>query len=259
MRTISLCTDFGTSDWFVGTMKGVILGINARASIVDITHGIPAGDIRAGAIALKMSYRFFPRRTVHVAVVDPGVGTDRAAIAVRTQNYFFVGPDNGVMSWALASEKVVGTWRLENPKYFLTKISNTFHGRDIFAPVAAHLSIGLPPQKLGPVAGEIVTIPWPGPKLLAGKVQGEIVYIDHFGNAITNIESPLIRNRENCVCEIARPRRIRCRLGSSYAAVPAGQPIAIIGSSGLLEVAVNGYSAARKFGLQVGNIVSVKL
>ncbi len=149
MRAITLTTDFGLGDWFVGTMRAVILGIHPRANVVDITHGIPPGDIRAGAFALMASCRFFPRGTVHVAVVDPGVGSRRRAIAVRSANHFFVGPDNGVLSWALGLEEIKTIRLLENPEYFLAPVSRTFHGRDIFAPVAAHLSRGLRASRLG--------------------------------------------------------------------------------------------------------------
>src|SRR5262245_4734331 len=143
MHVITLTTDFGTRDWFAGTMKGVILGINPRATIVDLTHGIPAGDVRTGAFALAAGYRFFPKGTVHVAVVDPGVGGKRGALAVQTANYFFVGPDNGVLSFALRDEKIKAIYRLENRELFMKAVSHTFHGRDVFAPVAAYLSRGI--------------------------------------------------------------------------------------------------------------------
>src|SRR5215470_12088098 len=132
---ISLTTDFGSKDWFVGTMKGVILRINPNAKIVDISHEIPAGDIRAGAFALLASYRFFEKGAVHVAVIDPGVGSSRRAIAVQTANCFFVGPDNGVLTWLLRNEKIRAIHALENQEYFLDSISQTFHGRDVFAPI----------------------------------------------------------------------------------------------------------------------------
>src|SRR5947207_396860 len=131
---VTLTTDFGSHDWFVGTMKGVILGINPKASTVDITHELPPGDVRAGGFALAASYSFFPTGTVHVTVVDPGVGSRRRAIAVQTSKYFFIGPDNGVLSWALRKEKVRAIHGLENEQYFPRSISRTFHGRDIFAP-----------------------------------------------------------------------------------------------------------------------------
>lgn len=151
MNIITLTTDFGARDWFVGAMKGVILGINPRASIVDVTHEIPGGDVRGGAFVLAASYRFFSRGTVHVAVVDPGVGSRRDAIAAQTVDYFFVGPDNGVLSLALSGEKIKVIRRLENKKFFLKPVSQTFHGRDILALVAAWLSKGTPCPKLGPV------------------------------------------------------------------------------------------------------------
>src|SRR5439155_1715804 len=147
MTMLTLTTDFGLSDWFVGTMKGVILSLEPRAQVADITHAIPAGDIRAGAFALAVSYKFFPKKTVHVAVVDPGVGGPRRAIAVQTADYFFVGPDNGVLSLALMGEKIVAVHRLTNGTLFLQPVSQTFHGRDVFAPVATRLGQGLPIQK----------------------------------------------------------------------------------------------------------------
>ena len=143
-RIITLTTDFGTKDWFVGSMKGVILGIQPEVLVVDITHDVSSGDIRGGAFALAASYSFFARGTIHLAVVDPGVGSDRAAIAVQTADYLFIGPDNGVLSWALRQESIKSIRKLENEKLFLRSISHTFHGRDIFAPVAAHLSKGWP-------------------------------------------------------------------------------------------------------------------
>ena len=189
MRIITLTTDFGTRDWFVGTMKAVILGILPRANVVDITHEIPPGDIRAGAFALMASCRYFPRDTVHVAVVDPGVGSQRQAIAVQTAHRFFVGPNNGVLSWGLGLEKIKTIRLLEKRQYFLQPVSRTFHGRDVFAPVAAHLSRGLSASRLGRELKDFVRLPWPRTTKQRGEVQGEIVHIDRFGNAITDIEA----------------------------------------------------------------------
>src|SRR5689334_5794431 len=143
MRIITLTTDFGTEDWFVGTMKGVIATINARATVVDISHAISSGDVRAGAFALAASCKYFPRGTVHVAIVDPGVGSKRQAIAIQTERYVFVGPDNGVLSFAVRGEKIKSIRTLQNEGHFLKPVSQTFHGRDVFAPVAAHLARGL--------------------------------------------------------------------------------------------------------------------
>src|SRR5436309_11712909 len=168
-------------------MKGVILGLQPRAQIVDITHEIPAGDIRAGAFALAASYKFFPKQTLHVAVIDPGVGSRRRAIAVQTVNYFFVGLDSGVLSLALAREKIKAVHQITNEQLFFRPVSNTFHGRDVFAPVAANLSKGLPLEKVGAPLKEFVKLSWPETHRTANSIKGEIAYIDRFGNAITNI------------------------------------------------------------------------
>jgi hypothetical protein len=259
MRAITLTTDFGLGDWFVGTMRAVILGIHPRANVVDITHGIPPGDIRAGAFALMASCRFFPRGTVHVAVVDPGVGSRRRAIAVRSANHFFVGPDNGVLSWALGLEEIKTIRLLENPEYFLAPVSRTFHGRDIFAPVAAHLSRGLRASRLGRELRDYVRLPWPQATKQRGEAWGEIVCIDRFGNAITNIGAELVSRERACVCEIMGQRKVRCGLGEFYGAVPVGRPVAVFGSSDFLEIAVNGGSAARRFGLKIGDKVTLRM
>lgn len=258
MHTITLTTDFGTRDWFVGAMTGVVLGINPRAVIVDLTHEIPPGDVRAGAFALMAACRYFPKGTVHVAVVDPGVGSQRRAIAVQTANCLFVGPDNGVLSWALARDKIKAIQQLENPKYFAKTISRTFHGRDIFAPVAAHLSRGLPLKQLGRELQDFVHLPWPKPTQRRGEIRGEIVHLDHFGNAITNIEAELLPAGRKVKCEVMAKREVHCALGPFYSAVPANSPVAMIGSSGFLEIAVNGGSAAQRFALRTGDSVIVR-
>src|SRR5208282_3166379 len=172
----------GTRDWFVGTMKGVVAGIAPKARVIDLTHDLPQGDIRGGAFALAASCRYFPKGTVHVAVVDPGVGSRRKAIAVQTAKSIFVGPDNGVLSWALAKEKITAIHALENEAYFLQPVSRTFHGRDVFAPVAAYLSRGLPIRKLGRALKDFVRLTWPEPRVRRGGIEGEVVYIDRFGN-----------------------------------------------------------------------------
>jgi hypothetical protein len=258
VRLITLTTDFGASDWFVGTMKGVILSINPRTSIVDITHEIPAGDIRAAAFALAASFQYFPKKTVHVAVVDPGVGSRRKAIAVRTANYLFVGPDNGVLSFALAREKIQSIRLLTNEKMFLPVVSQTFHGRDVFAPVAARLSRGLQIEKLGPPAAKYMKLEWPASRRRGGSVEGEVVYIDRFGNAITNIDPDSLAANGALRARVVSFGRQLCPLKSSYHAVPTGKPVAVFGSSGFLELAVNGRSAARMLGLRVGERVSVR-
>lgn len=255
---ITLTTDFGTQDWFVGTMKGVILGISPQAVIVDITHGIEPGDVRAGAFALAASYRYFPKRSVHLAVVDPGVGSSRPAIAVETANYFFVGPDNGVLSFALESEKIKTVRRLENKSCFLQSVSNTFHGRDVFSPVAARLCRGYPIRKLGSAHDRFVRLPWPEPSAGTNELRGTIVYIDRFGNSITNIRAEHLRKGDRSCVKLKAGRAKAFPLATHYQAVPKGSLAGVIGSSGLLEIAANGGSAARKLRLSVGDAVRVR-
>ena len=293
MGLITLTTDFGTEDWFVGTMKGVVLGVNRGAEIVDITHGIPPGDVRAGAFALAAACRFFPRGTVHLAVVDPGVGSERKAIAVRTKDYFFVGPDNGLLSWALAKESVLAVHRLENSRFFLPDVSRTFHGRDVFAPVAAHLSKGLPIGKLGPRVPSYEKLSVPSPTQRRGQLVGEIIYIDRFGNVITNISrqdlgswradvsqnqcvstnhrsakhratrrttlcAPLRDSSEASAVQVKlATRKQLIPLASFYDAVRQGQPLALIGSGDFLEIAINGGSAAERLDLEIGDRVII--
>jgi S-adenosylmethionine hydrolase len=240
MPPITLTTDFGTTDWFVGAMKGVILEIQPAACVVDLTHGLPAGDIRAGAFALLAGYRAFPRGTIHVVVVDPGVGSDRRALVVASPDYLFVGPDNGVLSWALGREAQPEIRQLTNERYLRQPVSQTFHGRDVFAPVAAHLSRGIPPAAFGPVADQPVHLPWPQ--------EDAVLYIDRFGNAITNIDRAQVR-----AIQIG-DRRIAVE--AHYQAVPAGEPVVVRGSSGFLEIAVNGGPAAEVLGLQVGDALT---
>ena len=259
MNIITLTTDFGLADWFAATMKGVILSIQPKAHIVDMTHNIHAGDIRAGAFALAAGCRFFPKTTIHVAVIDPGVGSERQAIAVRTSDYFFVGPDNGVLSLALAGENIKAIHRITNERLFLHPISNTFHGRDIFAPVAAHLSKGLHVRSLGPATKSFVRLSQSKLRRHAGSISGEIVYIDRFGNAITNIGAAALSFRLDGSSEVFVKRRSLCFLGPFYQAVPHGKPVAVRGSSGFLEIAVNGCSAEKRLQLKIGDEVTVRL
>ncbi len=255
---ITLTTDFGTRDWFVGTMKGVIACIAPKATIVDLAHDLPPGEIRGGAFALAVSCRFFPKGTVHLAVIDPGVGSRRKAIAVQTAKGIFVGPDNGVLSWALAKEKIAAIHALENEDCFLQPLSQTFHGRDVFAPVAAHLSRGVPIKKLGPPLKDFVRLKWPEPRKQRGGIEGEVVYIDRFGNAITNLESTLLRGSAGASCEVyAKGRRI-CPLRTFYQGVAPKTPIALAGSSGFLEIAVNGGSAEKLLGVRIGTRVVLR-
>ena len=256
MSVITLTTDFGTHDWFVGTMKGVILGINPRARIVDLTHDIPAGDTRAGAFALAAGCNYFPEGTIHVAVVDPGVGGPRRPIAVRTKRFIFIGPDNGLLSLALTNQQVRTVRLLQNKRLFLPEISQTFHGRDMFAPVAAHLSRGVGFRKVGTRAGSYVQLDWPKASATRDRVDGQVVHIDRFGNAITNIPGDMLPS-EGILAVLSGGKRL-CRVESFYDAVPAGKPVAVVGSTGTLEIAINRGMASTQLGLQTGAAIRIK-
>ncbi len=256
MTIITLTTDFGTEDWFVGTMKGVILSIAPSAHLVDITHGIPHHDIRAGAFALGTAARYFPKGTIHVAVVDPGVGSDRAPIVVHAGNQFFVGPDNGLLSWAVQQFGADDIFRIDNPSVMLADRSSTFHGRDIFAPAAAHLATGLPLSRLGSRKADMLALPWPKTILCTdGTLKGEIIYIDRFGNGITNIPNSAAGTNSGF---IELPDATGIPVCDFYQSVPEGQPLAVRGSTGYLEIAINSGRACEQFQLEVGNRVLLR-
>jgi hypothetical protein len=257
MPIITLLTDFGSKDYFVGAMKGAILSINPGANIVDITHEIPPQDIRSAAFNLLATYRDFPVDTIHVAVVDPGVGSDRKPILIECANQFFVGPDNGIFSWVLEREKSFRAIHLTNDKFF-RESSRTFHGRDIFAPVAAALSTGIPPQEFGVEIRELIELePLKPLKIDQATTEARIVHIDHFGNCITNLTrfdlgpngfdgAKLIANgyeisslREFFADSGARPDELFC----------------VLGSAGFLEIAAQDSSAATILGAQRGQPV----
>lgn len=243
MRAITLLTDFGVADYFVGAMKGVILSINPHATIVDITHEIPAQDVAAGAFTLLAAYDAFPKGTIHVAVVDPGVGSSRRPIVVSAADRFFVGPDNGIFTHVLDSASEV--FHVTASEYFRQPVSNTFHGRDIFAPVAAALSNGIDPSSLGPRIAD--------PIRLSISRNPQIIHIDHFGNLITNITRDSYKQGTTLVVNGNRIGAFRNFFGEN--AGEAGEPFAIWGSAGFLEIAVNGGSAAEILGVKRGDEV----
>jgi len=255
MNLITLTTDFGTDDWFVGTMKGVILAINPRARIVDVTHAIPRGDIRAGALALLQAYAFFPAGTIHLAVVDPGVGSERPAIAMRSGKFVFLGPDNGVLSFAAGREAVRSARHVTSLKLKLQQVSRTFHGRDVFAPVAAHLSLGMRWSELGPRVAEWQRLRWPEPIRDGRTLRGEVIWLDRFGNAITNLPATM----DLRLSDVRVKNRSLGAPSTHYQAVPTGKPLVLAGSGGLLEIAVNGGSAELKFGLRLGTPVTATM
>lgn len=255
---IALLTDFGTRDGFVGIMKGVILTINPSVHLVDISHEVLPQDILTGALILRSAVAFFPPGTVHVAVVDPGVGSQRRAILVETRNAFLVGPDNGLLSLAAPAEALVRIVHLTNTQYFLSPLSHTFHGRDVFASVAAHVSLGVSPETFGPIVTTMEQLSLPHLERTDSQLIGRVMTIDHFGNLITNItETDLLPfPREKLWVSIGS---VQIRgLVSTYASVQVGSIAALINSWGILEIAVRNGSAAQQFGIQPGTPVCVR-
>lgn len=253
---ITLTTDFGLRDSFVGVMKGVILSECPRVRIVDITHEVPPGDVRAGAFVLLTAFRFFPRNTVHVAVVDPGVGSNRQSIVARTSDSTFIGPDNGLLSWALAGVRRVEVRQIKNASFCLPSVSATFHGRDIFAPVAARLACGARFTDIGPRMEKWTMLPWPEPRRTDGGWLGEVVYVDQFGNAITNLPTALVESASGSVgAEVSIRGRRRVPVMSFYRSVARGLPVAVPGSSGYIEIAINGGNAARILRIACGTTI----
>jgi len=258
VSTITLTTDFGSGSLYTAAMKGVILSINPTANIVDISHDVSPQDVRQGAMVLEDATGWFPEGTIHVAVVDPGVGTQRAIVYARIDRQHYIAPDNGLLSRLAARtppEKII---RLNNPEYWLTPVSATFHGRDIMAPVAAHLSLGLDPQRLGPAVEKLAGLHWPRVRQTPNKIEGEVLQIDSFGNLITNVTADMLAGRPTdervcVVCNIYETWGIF----HTYAERPRGTFIALISSSGRLELAVVGENAAEMLGIEVGSPVVV--
>ena len=237
---ISLLTDFGTADYYVGAVKGAILSVNPDAVIVDITHEIPAQDIETGAFTLRAAYKTFPRGTVHCAVVDPGVGSARRPIIVSANDQFFVGPDNGIFTYIEPPHR---TFHITAEKYFRPDPSSTFHGRDIFAPVAAALSSGVSPEQFGPEINDEVKLP-------SLETPLRIIHIDRFGNCVTNITRETFE-----VKSLAINGRTITALRNFYGEAPAEEIFAIWGSAGFLEISVNGGSAAQILGAKRGDLI----
>jgi S-adenosylmethionine hydrolase len=234
-RIITLMTDFGNKDHYVGSMKGVIYSINPDAITTDVTHEIPAHDIFSAAFILKNFIPYFPKQTIHVVVVDPGVGSSRKPIILEADERFFVGPDNGVFTYVILGSESSRAYEISNPKYLLPRVSFTFHGRDIFAPVAAHLSLGVSIENFGkrllnPFALEIKE-----PEVGDREIAGEVIFEDSFGNLITNIPGSMVESDSRLyVCDI-----VINGISKSYSEASEGELLAIIGSSGFLELSVD--------------------
>lgn len=266
-KIITLLTDFGTRDYFVGAMKGAILSISAQSNIIDITHEIAPQDIRSAAFTLAAYYKNFPRGTIHLAVVDPGVGSARRAILLVTQDYFFLAPDNGLLSFIF--DKAEGgenaplparglpprrfrVFELTNEKYFAENVSRTFHGRDVFAPIAAHLSNGVEPEELGAEIEDFVRFEVVKPKQISqSETEAEIIHIDRFGNLVTNLKA--VDLPAKFVLEINQKR-----IGKHqrfYAEAEKGEIFSIIGSEGFVEISAFRDSAEALLKAQVGQKV----
>lgn len=274
---VTLLTDFGENDSYVGAMKGVLLSILPDARLVDISHQVGPQDVQQAAGIISAIYKYYPPHTVHLIVVDPGVGTTRRPIAVQTDRGRFVAPDNGVLTHVLRKASSWQAVALENSDYWLPEPSQTFHGRDIFSPVAAHLASGVSLSDLGPSIDDLVTIQIPPLARVPGGVKGEVVRIDHFGNVLTNIQS--LTWVDDTTLEFKPPDerltlpepisftassarvtfswRTLDGLQRTYGEAPSGDTLALVGSSGELEVSVNQGNAADKLAIQVGDPVTL--
>jgi len=253
---ISLLTDFGTADYYVGAVKGAILSVNPQATIVDITHEIAPQDIAAGAFTLLAAYKTFPAGTVHVAVVDPGVGSTRRPIVVSANEQFFVGPDNGLFTYIYDREPSHQVFHVTEEKYFRPDPSTTFHGRDIFAPVGAAVSKGVKVREFGSRIDDAVRLPIPlAPEVLKnGDVRARIIHIDRFGNCVTNLTRELVMSSATLVVNRKTIREFR----KFYGEDSGKTPFAIWGSAGFLEISVNGLSAAKALRANRGDPVLLK-
>jgi S-adenosylmethionine hydrolase len=243
---ITLTTDFGTDDHLVGAMKGVILKINPDVTIVDITHKVTSFDLLDGALTIGAAYAYFPPKTIHVVVVDPGVGTERRPLLVSGQNQYFIAPDNGVLSLVYEREQNVVVRHANVEHYYLQPLSKTFHGRDVFAPVAAWLAKSWQSGSMGDEIHDYKKMALPRPKKAAGGLKGLVLKIDSFGNLVTNFRAEdLPAEAQNGAFKLQVGTQAVSRLVDTYALGKAGEPIAYLGSSGYLEVAINKANAAR--------------
>jgi hypothetical protein len=258
---ITLMTDFGLKDGNVGVMKGVILGIAPRAQLVDISHLISPQNVSEAALILARSAPYFPPGTIHLAVVDPGVGTQRRPLAAQLGEHFYVGPDNGTLTLLLEAAESQGCGmsfvHLDQPQYWLPQVSHVFHGRDIFAPVAAHLAAGVPVQTLGAVLDNPVRLALPRPQRTQSGWLGEVIHIDHFGNISTNLRREQI-NTLGGVCLLINDSQVTEMVGT-FGERPPGALVALFGSTGSLIISVVNGSAAARLGTQLGDPVEVIL
>ncbi|MBX7245694.1 MAG: SAM-dependent chlorinase/fluorinase [Candidatus Sumerlaeaceae bacterium] len=254
--TIALLTDFGLRDWYVGTMKGVICQLCPKATIVDICHAVEPRNIMEGALMLYAAHSYFPRGTVFVAVVDPGVGTSRAPVVIRSRGCYFIGPNNGLFSFIVGQDPKAQCRRLSDSRYWLPNPSATFHGRDIFAPSAAHIAGGVDWKKLAPDHESPVCLSLPRVAISSNAVSGIIIHFDHFGNAITNIAD------SDIPADVKNVRAGGLNIGKlvhTFGDVAEGASLACRGSAGFLEIAVRNRNAREKLGLKIGDKVTLEI
>ena len=261
MRIISLLTDFGLKDVYVAEMKATILQIYPEALIVDVSHMVEKFNIRMGAFLLACAAPYFPKATVHVAVVDPGVGTERRAIVVETNRSWFVGPDNGLLILAAEKEEIKRVYEIKNKAYIRSEVSHTFHGRDIFAPAAAHLARGVAASEFGPEINDYVVPEYAKVEFEDDNVKGVILYVDGFGNLVTNISTEELKRLRLSKGHLVNVRIgnkiVRLKLCSAYGEVSKGEALALIGSHGFLEFSVNLGNAAKSFKAKAGTRIEV--
>ena len=253
---ITLLTDFGTSDHYVAVMKGVILSIAPQAKLIDITHQVDSQNILSGAYLLANTIAWFPDGTIHLAVVDPGVGSDRRIIAGRWGKQVIVAPDNGLVSLLHRSARADEIHEVANSQYILGEISRTFHGRDIMAPAAAHLANGVPLSSLGPAIDQPCVLDVPQPQTRAGELIGQIIHIDRFGNLVSNITAAQFHEFQPATIQIKD--RVIGSMVATYADVPTGRPLAVIGSFNMLEISINRGSARDDFQVETGQEVVLR-
>jgi len=257
---VTLLTDFGTNDHYVASIKGPILCVNPRCTIVDISHEVKPHDIREGAFILANAFRFFPEGTIHLCVVDPGVGGPRRPILIESNNYFFVGPDNGLLSIASRQNGIKEIIGLTEMRFFRPEVSQTFHGRDIFAPVAGHLSLGVRPRAFGKRIDSFIEIELKKPDVKGETMTGEVLHIDRFGNLITNIVEkkfyPFIKDR---TFQIRAGNKTVNALKRGYWEGKKGEVIALVGSGGFLEIAIREGSAGKRLKLKRGDQIRISV
>jgi len=259
-KIITLTTDFGLKDPYAAEMKAAILSICPTATIIDLTHEIEKFNIRMGAYVLASAAPYFPKGTIHVAVVDPGVGTRRRAILIKTKQSFFIGPDNGLLILVAEKQGLEQVYELTNPKFMLPKVSSTFHGRDVFAPAAAHLANGAKPEAFGPEITDVAKPSFAKAAERNGSLAGEVLHVDGFGNIITNITADMLTRqgiRDWLKVELPNAK-LRLQFCKAYGETKPQEPLALIGSHGYLELSVNQGSASERFRSRAGDKVVVE-